>query len=792
MGQSKRQQRWWRRTSAGLAFLLALCLASPLAGAAAADSGQVQLQLDVRMNGYPLNLVAAFVRMPDGKIGSPRSELAELGVAVPGTGAPEEVIVLDSLPGVSYVYDEAGQSIEIELPNATRLARTLDASRGGTTEITKAESSNGLVINYTAFASADYKIPDSRAAADGGSLSLDARAFSKFGTLRQTAILGTTTFSDFTALRLDTNWTYSDPDSMRTYRLGDIVSGGLSWTRPVRLGGAQVQRNFSLRPDLITMPLPQLAGSAEVPSTLQVFIDGTQAYASDVQPGPFRLDSLPVYTTSGTARMVLTDSTGREIDTEQQFYTSPDLLKKNLYDFSLEGGVVRRDFGTAAFGYDTSPVGLASARYGVSDIFTAEAHGEGSADLADVGAGGLLLAGRFGMFSAAAAGSLYKGDMGAFVHAGWEDHIGDFGVNVTSSRTIGKYFDLAAATALPADGVSQGGVPKALDQISLTYAFRQLKSGVGLSFINQLASDNKRSLIVSGSYSQSFGNSLTAFVTGFADFGDTRGLGAFVGFSMPFGEDISTSAGMSVSNSGWTADAEASRTSDGTPGSYGWRVSHGEGDQSYTTASGTYHSSKGTVQGHLTQQDQSFSGNAAFDGSAVLAGGGLFLGNQIYDSFAVVDAGAPNVSVEYENRFAGKTDSGGRLLLPDLRSFQNNKISIDVTDLPLTAVIPESETIVVPRDMSGGVVDFGVKAEAPAALVILTDAKGNYLPESSEVTLEGLADPFLMGYDGQVYITGLAAENKVTVKLRGNQCQASFSYKPDNQNQTTIGPLQCL
>ncbi|MGH6853947.1 MAG: hypothetical protein ACREDN_00845 [Aestuariivirga sp.] len=164
--------------------------------------------------------------MPDGKIASARSELTELGVSVPGDGAPDEAIVLDTLAGVSYVYDESNQSIELELPNSARLAARLDAAGAG--EFTRAESGNGVVMNYTAYASAAYNIPDSRAAADGGSLSLDARAFSKFGVLRQTGILGTTTFSDFTALRLDTTWSYSDQGSLRSYHLGDIVSGGLA------------------------------------------------------------------------------------------------------------------------------------------------------------------------------------------------------------------------------------------------------------------------------------------------------------------------------------------------------------------------------------------------------------------------------------------------------------------------------------------------------------------------------------------------------------------------------------
>ncbi len=790
MGLLKRQQRWWRRTRAGLAFLIALLLNSPLARAEPVDSNPVQLQLDVRENGYPLNLIAAFTQLPDGKIASPRSELTELGVAVPGEGAADELIVLDTLTGVSYVYDESSQTIELDLPDSARLARDLDGERG---EFIAAQGGTGVVLNYTAYASAGYDIPDSRTATDGGSLSLDARAFSQFGTLRQTGILGTTTFSDFTALRLDTTWSYSDQQSMRSYHLGDVVSGGLNWTRPVRLGGAQMRRNFDLRPDLLTMPLPLIEGSAEVPSTLKVFIGGVQSFSSSVEPGPFRIDNMPVYTNSGTARVVLTDSTGREVETEQEFFTSPQLLKRDLYDFSIEAGVVRRDFGAESFGYDDAPVALGSLRYGISDILTGEAHVEASKTLIDAGMGALVSGGPLGLFSAAVAGSLHEGDAGIFIHAGWEARFGQFGVNAATSRTFGDFNDLAAVTERPLDGNAfHGGVPKALDRVSLTYSFHEWKSGVGLSLVHLLEKDDDRSLILSGSYTQSFANNLTAFVSGFADFGDSSEYGAFVGFSMPFGENISTSAGANVTEHGWTAVTEASRPNNGSPGSYGWRVAHGEGDLRYTAASGNYRGVKASVDGHIVHQDDAVNGNVAVEGAAVVAGGGVFLSRQIYDSFAVVDVGAPGIAVQHENRFAGKTGAGGKLLLPDLRAFQKNKIAIDVTNLPLNAAIPESEAIVVPRGMSGVVLDFGVKADAASAIVILTDAKGDYLPEGSEVMLEGAAEPTIMGYDGQVYLEGLVSSNKVAVKVNGNQCQASFEYKPDIENQTTIGPLQCL
>jgi outer membrane usher protein len=212
---------WWRQINVGLVLPLAILAFLISAKAETTETDQVQLQLDVLINGHPLNLIAAFVQMPDGKLASTRSELTELGVAVSGDGAPDEIILLDALPGVSYVYDDSMQSIELELPSTMRLARRLQA--GGEGEFIEAQSGTGLVVNYTGYGAANYDIPNGIETFNGASLTLDARGFSKLGTIRQTGIIGTTTFSDFTVLRLDTTLSHSDQNSMLSYRLGDII-----------------------------------------------------------------------------------------------------------------------------------------------------------------------------------------------------------------------------------------------------------------------------------------------------------------------------------------------------------------------------------------------------------------------------------------------------------------------------------------------------------------------------------------------------------------------------------------
>jgi outer membrane usher protein len=755
------------------------------------DPAALDLQLDVKINGYSQDIVAGFKQMPDGRIASHRSELTDIGILVPGEGPADEMITLDAIPGISYVYDESNQAIELEVPDQARLARHL--SHGGDDGPLKPESALGVAVNYTAYAGASYQIPASDVAFDGVNLSLDARAFSKFGTFRQTGIVGSMAFTDVNALRLETSWSYSDPVSMRTYRLGDIISGGPLWTRPVWLGGAQVQRNFALRPDLVTMPLPQIQGTAAVPSALDIFIGQTKAFSSDVQPGPFSLDDLPVFTDSGTARIVLTDSSGRSIETLTPFFTSAELLKKGLLDYSIESGVVRRNYGTDSFGYDDQPVGIASFRYGLTDGITVESHVEGKSDMLNVGFGATASARRLGLVSAAVAASKFGNDQGFNVFGSWQAQFGDLSLYASTSRRFGEFYDLAAATAIPLHGKPlKTDVPEAEDQISLGYTIPGLEAGTGVSLVHQKFSRHDETLLLSGSLSKPFGNGVSLFATGYWDFYDRDGYGAYLGVSIPLGKRISATASTSAAGKTWEARAEAVRPMDQHVGDYGWRVGHSEGsDPRSSTAYGSYRSSFGVAEGTIYQQSDDLSGNAAFSGAVAVAGGSVFAGNTIPDAFAVVNVGTPGVAVSYENSYAGKTGRNGKLLLPNLRSFQKNKISIDVNDLPMTASADQAEATVVPREGAGVVVDFGVKADAAGVLVTLVDEAGQPLQPGLAAQLNGGGDEFVVGYDGEVFVTGATADNTLTVALVDGSCAARFAYAPDGSGQPAVGPVTC-
>jgi outer membrane usher protein len=100
--------------------------------------------------------------------------------------------------------------------------------------------------------------------------------------------------------------------------------------------------------------------------------------------------------------------------------------------------------------------------------------------------------------------------------------------------------------------------------------------------------------------------------------------------------------------------------------------------------------------------------------------------------------------------------------------------------------------LAVPADRSGTVVSFGVDTQARAALVTLRDENGAFLETGATGKVEGGSDSFIVGYDGQAYITGLSPANRIVVDqpTRG-RCAAEFGFAPRPGEQVTIPDAVC-
>lgn len=98
---------------------------------------------------------------------------------------------------------------------------------------------------------------------------------------------------------------------------------------------------------------------------------------------------------------------------------------------------------------------------------------------------------------------------------------------------------------------------------------------------------------------------------------------------------------------------------------------------------------------------------------------------------------------------------------------------------------------VVPASRSGVVVELRGRQIDAAAVVVLKDGNGAFLPAGSSGTLAGTGETFVVGYDGEAYLRRLGPSNVVTVEAGGKACTARFDYKRGSAVHGRIEGVTC-
>lgn len=764
------------------------------------------LLLDVEINGYAIAKVGEFV-LRDGVLMARRNELSDLGFRVPPAplaAVPEvnALIPLSALPGVKARLDAASQTLSVTasdaslLPTVLRVGDVPDAA-------SKVESGTGVTLNY------DVTATEAAGRTVGVGL-LDLRGFSPWGVVSSGALVylggGPGGAGSNSVIRLDSTYTFSDSDRLRRYRAGDFISGSLSWTRAIRMGGLQITTDFGLRPDLVTFPLPTVGGSAAVPSTLDVLVNGNRMLSQQVAAGPFQIPQLPVVTGAGTVSLTVTNALGRQVLVTLPFYASSDLLTPGLQSYSAQLGALRRNWGVVSNDY--GPVaGIVTYRRGMSSMLTLEAGAEGTRGLFKSGGGAIVNLGNFAVLNASAAASTGGGRFGSQLQVG--------------IQRIGTVFSAGASMTLASSGfndlASMGGDPVPSRQINanLGLTLRRFGSiGIAYAAVDRdarpaaipvflpLGATNvpggtltsfvpeQHAHILAASYSVQF-RAISLSATSFRDFANTHSYGAQLSLTIPLGSRASASATGSTGSSGKAGQLQAQQSVTQI-GDWGYQAYASIGTSAHQFGQVQHEFSAALVSVGADRVGKQVTATTEVQGAVSFVDGGLFASNLINDSFAIVDTGGlAQVRVTNENRPVGKTDSAGRLLVPNLRSFDANSVAIEPDDIPQDATIDVTSRSVRPQDRSGVVVKFQLKI-GRSALVILVDDAGAAIPLGSTATLRSSGVVAPVGYGGDAFLQDVEPHNDLTIERPdGRQCTVTFDYTPIPGEIPRIGPLPC-
>lgn len=705
--------------------------------------------------------------------------LQALHVRVPG--AADALVSVNQIPGVSVQYDGTGQRLKLAVPPQWLPAQ--DFTPAVPSPLT-AITSTGMLLNYDVFATKPAH------AAGATSVWSEQRGFGGFGIVSNTGVYrAASAAAQRGYVRYDTRWTRAEPEAVRTLTVGDLITASLPWGSSVRIGGVQLARNFSIRPDIVSYPLPQFAGQAAVPSAVDLFINGYKAGSQNVQPGPFTLGTMPYINGAGEASVVTTDAVGRQVVATVPFYVANTLLKQGTTDYGLSVGALRRRYGEASFDYGPT-VASGALRWGLNDRITLEGRAEAARELALAGLGASGALGRWGVATVAFTQSHLRATTGRQTHWAYQYAAQRHAFSLQQTRRSPGYGDLAYYD-LPA------GAAMARPQREVTQANASMALGTGAAlaagFFDVRAQDGQRTRLLSLSYSRAL--TPYAFLSATANKAlGTRG-GSSLQVQLTFPLDDRGMLSLTSVRTGRSTNQQVNYSRNAPQqGGVGWSLSYADqAGQPYGQASASWRNAFTQLQAGVYGQQGQTTAWAGATGSLVAMDGGLFAANRVNDAFAVVSTGMPNVAIRYENQLLGRTDASGHLLVPSLTGYYPANIEVDTLDLPETVQVPAPERRVTVRAGSGAVVAFTLQQRV-AARIALVDEAGAPLPLGLTVEHRESGQATVVGWDGLVYFEGLQASNELQVRgPEGERCSVRFAIDTAQaQPARRIGPLRCV
>jgi len=689
----------------------------------------------------------------------------------------ETYYALNASANVAYLYDAKELTLTIEVaPSAfvsTRLTNRYDALRP------PAKPAPGGFINYNLYFSRTADSTQRSGLFELGYFNAHGVGISNMLVDQLVDPLGRHSHG----IRLDTTWTIDTPEKLRTMRLGDAINVAGTWGRSVRFAGIQYGSNFAAQPGFISFPTQSIAGQAVLPSTVDVFVNNALVSRQNVPPGPFSISNLPIVTGAGEVQLVVRDLMGREQIINHPFYASQALLRKGLKTFSYELGFVRENFGIDSNAYGSW---LASGTYrrGLTDNMTGEVHAEAMAGQTTAGAGADYLVPQVGTLSAYAAGSHGKSGKGGLMMLGIERQADPWSLSVRMQWNSSGFAQVGQIPAMPP--------PILTSSVSVSY-MAGAAGAVSVAYVGEHNRDQADTRIATASYSVSLGSFGSFTLSALRNLTGEVNTSIFALLSIPLGASRSMSvSGQSVRGAGTETRTDFTTTLQSNlpmGGGYGYRLQT-RSDHS-TQASLSLQNNFATSTLELAHSQSDTAARVGVSGGVAILGGDAFPSRRIDQSFAVVRIpDYPNVRVLTDNQPAGRTDTDGNALIPRLRAYDINVISVDQRDLPMDAQINALKVEAVPYFRSGVDVPFPIKFSNGATFTIHLE-DGTSLPVGASVHKVGGNGSYPVGYDGEVYVTGLNPATRLRATWNGQSCDFTVSFTRSADPLPDLGTFIC-
>lgn len=674
---------------------------------------------------------------------------------------------LRSMKDVDFKFNEKTLSLQITVSPALLPKKVIDFAPGRQPKVYYPKDTSAF-FNYRL----DYYAGDS----------FDFQSFNltnEFG-LRAGNILFfsdafyTNTQDDNKVVRLMTNITYDNRAGLERLVAGDFVasSGDLGGT--ITMGGLSFSKVYRLDPYLIKNPTLNVSGFVTLPSEVEIYLNGMRLRSERLSPGGFDLRDINYYGGAGLLEVIIKDPFGKEERLIFPFYFTDILLRKGLHEYSYNLGAVREKFGKESNRYGNIAFTFFH-RYGISDALTIGFRAEALGDMFNYGPQASYSVRDRGIISLSLSKSRSEGRDGAAGTIGYTYQARRFNARFFTSGFTEDYARISGDPS-PEKIKFEAGA-------GIGYATARLGSfSVDFSSLKRFHGVDRQA------FTASYSKSLTRKSTFFATFRNTNEEKSsnemFVGINYFPGRNNTLSASYRRTDD---TNQEVVQIMKNTP--VGEGVSYRASVERTDTGDGDFTSMNPFVQYNAKHGILAVESKIDFDrqgriheayrlsasGSIAYVGGTIGLSRPVTDSFGIVKVGElEGVKVLYNNEEIGRTNNSGKVFIPNLSAYYENRISINDKDIPMDYTISEVVKFISPPLRSGSFIQFDIAKFQAITGVLNIRLRGELLPaELSEVSMlvDGQEITFSTGKGGEFYFENIKPGSyKALLNYMGKIC----------------------
>lgn len=566
-------------------------------------------------------------------------------------------------------------------------------------------------------------------------------------------------------VRLQSSAAYERRNDLQWLVAGDQFANSGDLGSSVNMGGIGFSKLYRLDPYFISQPVFDFKGVAQFPSEADIYLDGVLIGKQPIAPGQFDLTNIYSYAGSHKLDIVLKDPFGNEQKVSYPLYFGAQLLREGLHEYSYNAGFLREKYGTESNDYG-KPVFSAFHRYGVTSAFNIGARAEGSDGVAN---GGISTAftfspvGVFVMSTARSRASGVKGSAVSFQHAYQQ---GSFSTNLLYRGFSRDYATVSAPTP--------STMTKYAASLGVGFQLGAL-GGISFGYSSSKTYDGVTTRVTSGNYSRQLSKTVGLFVTASTARTDNTINAVYLGLNYTPANNVHGSTSYSRTGDTNTETLQiqkdtpvgegvgyhvsANRTENASSSSYGFNP----GVQ-YNARYGIYTLDAIVQNTNPGQTAETY--NLSASGSLVYAGGFFAASRPVNDSFSIVMVDSlPDAVVLNNGQEIGTTNSSGAMVAPNLVSYGQNQITLDVKNLPIDYTVSGVNQMISPPVWSGSCISFdALKVRALTGTLFLRDGDKKKPLEYVDIVMK-VGDrevTYPTGKGGEFYL-----ENKLPEDTKG-------------------------